>query len=155
NVNRIYVVGTATDGSGKQIAHLIAVDPDTSDPDTTFSGDGRTSVQDPAFSADPSSIAVIGGGKIVLGLTATGSSTQAEVMRLTSGGAPDGSFSGDGIARIAISRLVSTLAVQPSRGGTFSGIGTLSNGGVAAFRVAAQGAADTSFGGDGQMSLLP
>src|SRR5262249_10241721 len=141
NVNRVDILAEGETSASLFIAQVIAINPTTGDFDTTFSGDGQATVKDPAFDLSPDSIAVLSGGKIVLGATVN-APEEAEIIRLTAAGVPDTGFSGDGIARVAIPGLVRTTSVVPSAGGSLTGAASLDNAGVAAFRVTSTGAAD-------------
>jgi uncharacterized delta-60 repeat protein len=154
SVNRVDILAEGETATRLFFAQVIAINPTTGDFDTSFSGDGRATVTDPAFNLSPSSIAVLDTGKIVLGAT-VGAPEEAEIIRLTAAGALDPSFSGDGIARVPIPGFDRTTSVVASAGGTFTGAASLDNGGVAAFRLTNTGAADPSFSGDGRLSVVP
>ena len=118
-------------------------------PDSTFGSGGgvRTPV---STCTDPARAVAVGpGGEIVLGGIAylSGGSDMA-IVRYTPSGAPDPSFSGDGIATVDIGTIdrVVGVAVQPD--GKIVAVGQ-GGPGFTAIRLLPSGALDDSFGSGG------
>ena len=117
------------------------------DLDTTFSGDGKV-VVDPTTGIDtPTAMALQPDGKVVVVGDAGGS---MGALRLTSGGAVDNSFSGDGFQRITFGNdgsQANAVAIQPD--GKIVLAGSVNPGSVGLVRLLATGMLDTSFGTGG------
>ncbi len=128
--------------------------------DTDFAGDGLFTMdvvggQDFAYD-----VAVDGDGRIVVaGTTYRGGDADVLVMRLTTGGATDPSFGGgDGIAITPLSALgdrARAVVVQPDGRIVVAGEMGASGGGGDLFvaRYSQAGILDTSFSGDGVVSM--
>jgi uncharacterized delta-60 repeat protein len=118
--------------------------------DTSFSGDGWTTV-DLGGADRPTTVAVTATGKIVVAGgtrtgTAPGTVTIAALAQLNPNGSLDTAFSGDGRATFAnIAGAIANIAVQD--GGGIIGVGTAGNSMFVA-RFFANGLADNAFGAD-------
>lgn len=124
--------------------------------DRSFSGDGRLVVAD-----QPIDMALDGDGRIVLAGTrrGTGFSADATLARFLSNGAPDTSFSGDGVAIASFAgynhAVGTAVAVEPGGklvlGGVASGEDYVEDHALARFEP--DGDLDQSFAGDGTTTL--
>jgi uncharacterized delta-60 repeat protein len=125
----------------------------TGAPDLGFSGDGRTDTLAPP-EMFPSDLAVDGSGRTVVAGTRFGASSVAVVLRLTSSGAMDATFDGDGIRDISLTGSTGTQSV----GLVVDGPGAITVVGQGSFasaptsrlflaRITSGGVADGTFGG--------
>jgi uncharacterized delta-60 repeat protein len=134
------------------------------DPDDTFAGDGLFTMANPETPGTPmvlKTVQQLAGGKIL----AAGGTGDLIVVRLTADGAPDPTFSGDGVAMVNVSQqVINTFtiksyedtyacAVQPD-GRILVGGSTMTNSAKAVLaRFTSTGALDASFGNGGLYPL--
>lgn len=123
--------------------------------DTTFSGDGKV-LQTGLGSAIANAVAIQTDGKIVAVGTAA---DDFVVLRYSSVGTLDSTFSGDGIVTTSFGGSVSidsarAIAIQSNGRIVVAGrSGSQSNGGVALARYNTNGTLDTTFSGDGILEM--
>jgi uncharacterized delta-60 repeat protein len=146
---RTVVAGTTGDSGDRANDVAIARLTDEGRLDSTFSGDGTTTVQ-LAAPAEVRGVALDGAGRIVVGgSTASG----LTAIRLTPDGTPDPTFSGDGIATVAAGGAASggDLALTQSGSIIVGGSGCDASGAChfAVARLTSSGTPDTAFSGDG------
>ncbi|HEY7280472.1 MAG TPA: hypothetical protein VID47_02660 [Actinomycetota bacterium] len=157
------LTGSTFDDSDFGIARYLS----NGDPDTSFSGDGRRTLDFTGLGDEATAAAQQHDGKVVaVGLsTVSSTSSDVAVARFTKGGAPDPAFSTDGKTRTAFpgffSASADAVAVQGDGkivvvGEAVSGAPHLGGGGgqsdIAVVRYKAGGALDTAFGGDGRVT---
>jgi uncharacterized delta-60 repeat protein len=130
--------------------------------DTTFGVGGRATIDTASNLAYPTGMALQPDGRIVVaGYDVEDFFAQVPVAiiltRLTSNGATDKSFSGDGLAKAAITPGGSNSAfdVQLQEDGKIVVVGGDGLLGIALYRFNASGTLDKSFDGDGKQSLYP
>jgi uncharacterized delta-60 repeat protein len=129
--------------------------------DTTFSSDGRTTV-DMGADDRANSVAIQSDGKILVGGSFNGGASDFAIVRLNANGSLDTSFSGDGKANFTFdantffggAEFAYSLKVQADGkiivvGSSDSGTGGGDND-IAMLRLNADGTLDTSFIGDGE-----
>jgi len=116
--------------------------------DPSFSGDGKRTVD---FGDDESIFAMelLSGGKILVAGSGSGSFALA---RLRPGGAPDLTFSGDGITYTAFGSSATALAIDVRSDGKIALAGE-SDGGFALARYRPGGGLDHAFSGDGKVMV--
>ena len=96
-------------------------------------------------------------GKILIAVSVDGSTSQFNVIRLTTTGALDTTFSGDGIAKIAVLDndwdVTADLAIQDDGKIVLTGsaVGDFSMNKVGVVRLLADGTPDDTFGDDGRV----
>lgn len=158
SLNRVVVAGSISNGSigSFAVARLTAAGA----LDATFDGDGRKTVGFGAFGGNANGVAVDSLDRIVLvGSTSNGSNADFAVARLTTAGALDSSFDGDGRQTVgfgasfhdnATSVAIDSLDRVVVAGYTYTG----SNIYFAVARFTAAGALDTSFDGDGKQTIV-
>jgi uncharacterized delta-60 repeat protein len=150
---KIVVVGTGGTGTW-EIVRLS----DTGELDPAFDGDGKASV-DFGLPGTAASVAVDDDGKLVVGgRVGSGTGADLAVARLTTAGALDTSFSGDGKTTIDFGTQEGNgghVAIQSDgriviagRTGVLPGAGDL-----AVARLTTSGDLDTSFSGDGKQTV--
>jgi uncharacterized delta-60 repeat protein len=155
---RTYVAASVDDGGNWATKWtLLALNSTTGALDTTFSGDGKAEVPTSKFNTYDSlrDLAIQADGKFVLG--GTSASTFA-VARLTSAGALDTTFSGDGVATAPVERggAAYKVLIQKDNKIVLAGYAysqTRSDTDMAAVRFTAAGALDTTFSGDGKVMV--
>jgi uncharacterized delta-60 repeat protein len=145
---RILLAGTANvSGSHMALARLA---PDGS-LDSTFSGDGKVTIDIGSGASSANAIALTPDGRIVVGGSASNDvDDDFAVVRLESNGTLDGSFSGDGKQTVSYetgTEWVNAVAVQPD--GRIVAAGLIPTNAFALVRLEAGGQPDTSFSGDG------
>jgi uncharacterized delta-60 repeat protein len=116
--NGSYIVAGVHESAQEEFA-LAAVKPDgTLDP--SFNGSGKLEFDPGSDGGEASSVAVQPDGKIVAGgyLTHTASVGDMIVVRFNTDGAPDNSFSGDGIVQVDFNGLEDWLLALIIRGDT-------------------------------------
>ncbi len=124
--------------------------------DTSFDGDGKRILAIGSGTESGRSVAIQNDGKIVIGgYNYNGSNDDFVVVRLTSSGALDSTFDGDGIANVPIlvSDLGFDMALQPD--GKIVMAGAISNGSgydYGLMRLNTNGSLDTSFDDNGFLS---
>jgi uncharacterized delta-60 repeat protein len=127
--------------------------------DTTFSGDGKMSFGFGAGREDFAQDVLVSGGKIVVAgysCTSTHSNCNFAVARLTSGGALDTSFSGDGrqMTDFGGDDNAVSVAVQPDGKVILAGTKyVLPSNYFALARYTVSGALDTTFSSDGKQTV--
>ncbi|MEU7726948.1 calcium-binding protein [Streptomyces sp. NPDC040724] len=147
---KIVVVGGTTDWGGNGAWAAARFNPDGST-DTTFDGDGRATLEINVDAIESAmAVAVQSDGKIVLGGESFGVWSLA---RLTSAGAPDPGFSGDGIVTTDLGggccQGVTEVVLQPDGRIVAGGYST---NGFALARYDTDGSLDPSFDGDGRVT---
>jgi uncharacterized delta-60 repeat protein len=149
---KIVIVGLASDGSLDDVAG-VRYNADGS-LDTTFSGDGRVTTPIGSSSDGAFAIALQPDGKIVAaGLSRQGATEDFALVRYSTDGSLDTTFSGDGMATTAIGSgddRVYAMVLQPD--GRILVAGQSHNGTNYDFAVArynGDGSLDTTFSGDG------
>jgi uncharacterized delta-60 repeat protein len=128
-------------------------------PDNSFSGDGKVRTDITSGSGDGAADVVIqGDGKIlVAGTRAVGGSTRFAIVRYTSGGVLDTTFSGDGKQVLAVgpnNSEATSIMVRPD--GKIVIVGKAFGGAqaeIAIVRLLSNGAPDTTFSGDGRATI--
>ncbi len=151
---KIVTVGIAYNGSNYDmaIARLNA----NGTLDTSFDGDGKRILAIGIGTESGRSVAIQNDGKIVVGgYNYNGSNDDFVVVRLTSSGALDSTFDGDGIANVPIlvSDLGFDMALQPD--GKIVMAGAISNGSgydYGLMRLNTNGSLDNSFDDNGFLS---
>ena len=132
---------------------VIRLNPDGS-PDTSFNGDGKVRT---SLSADDDlayAVAVQPDGKIVAaGYRRSGQALDFALVRYNTDGSLDTTFDGDGIVTTAFSGLETANAVIIQSDGKIIAAGTSYTGNLAAARYLANGSLDTTFDGDGKLTL--
>src|SRR5262249_5896445 len=125
--------------------------------DTSFDGDGKQTIEFDAYSA-AYGVALDSQGRIVVaGYTSTGTTSEFAVARLTTAGALDTSFDGDGKQTFTFggwSQAPYGVATDSWAGVTLSGF-TFggSNYDMAVARLTAAGALDNGFDSDGRQTI--
>jgi uncharacterized delta-60 repeat protein len=120
--------------------------------DPSFSGDGKRTVD---FGYDESIFAMelLSDGKfLVAGTSNDGVSARFALARLRPGGAPDATFSGDGITYTAFGSSATALAIDIRSDGKIALAGE-SDGGFALARYRPGGGLDHAFSGDGKVMV--
>jgi uncharacterized delta-60 repeat protein len=160
---KIVVAGTDKYGAADGAAYIARLTPNgTLDP--TFSGDG---IQIVHFGTnredDATDIVIQPDGKIlVAGYTELNDSADFFVVRLTTTGVLDSSFSGDGQAQINVRKFdwEPQIALQSDGKIVLAGTTTITPSGrfmstedVALVRLKSNGDVDTSFSGDGKLAV--
>lgn len=171
---RILVAGAAQPATGQDFLVLRVLP--SGAPDTTFSGDGWTTIDVLGVELDdrvsavvpiPSGSPAVPDAVYLVGTTAIGTAGDADmaVVRLTGTGTPDPTFSGDGIAFVPFD-LGSTpgnrndsayaAARDPVTGRLYAvgSAGTDSGPRVAVAALTPAGALDGAFSGDGRATFL-
>jgi uncharacterized delta-60 repeat protein len=157
SLNRVVVAGSAGNGSNGDfaIARLTAAGAI----DSTFDSDGRQTIAFGASEDVASGVAVDALDRIVVaGESEIGASFDFAVARLTTAGALDGSFDGDGLQTTDLLALstASGLCVAVDSIGRIVVAGNALNGvnsDIAIARYTAAGALDPSFGGTGRVTI--
>jgi len=155
----IVVAGYGSNGSNFDVA--VARLTSAGVLDTSFSGDGKVLVPVGSGADYGNAVAVAADGDIlVAGSSHNGSDDDVAVVRLTSAGALDTSFSGDGKATVAIGSgddLARAVVVAADGGVVVAGTADVAGGSttedVAVVRLTSAGALDTSFSGDGKATV--
>jgi len=125
--------------------------------DATFSGDGVALILNPLYAVRPRSVAIQTDGKIVVAGYTDTSPPDLLVARITTAGAADPAFSGDGFATISFSTdsdVAEKVLIQPD--GKILAGGRSYIGGDWDFAVArfnSNGTLDTGFSGDGKETV--
>ena len=146
----VLVGSTSTGGGDFAIARLNA----DGTPDTTFSGDGKQTVNFGGVD-NALGVAIQPDGKIVVAGTGGGGNDMV-VARLNADGSPDTSFSPpDGLAFVNFggNDAANAMALQPD--GKIVLVGStdaVGSGDFAVARLNADGTPDTSFSGDGKLT---
>lgn len=157
--DKIVVAGNRNMFSGAVRFALVRYDPDGT-LDTTFSGDGRVSVDFPGAEEDVREVAIQDDGRIVVaGESRPGQGhSLTAVARYTAGGAPDPTFSGDGFRAVDVGvgyEGGQGLAVQPDgRILVTSGLrgpGTPPEWRTSILRFTVNGQLDPTWSGDGRV----
>jgi uncharacterized delta-60 repeat protein len=151
---RIVIGGYMTNGSAELDFAAYRLNPNGS-LDTSFGGDGMASVDFGAGRNDTALALALDGGKIVLaGETCDLSFLNCKfaLARLTSGGAPDSTFSGDGklITDLGGNDLAFGVAVQSDGKIVAAGTKEGSTNYFAVTRYKTNGSLDTTFNGTGK-----
>jgi len=128
-------------------------------PDNTFSGDGKVRTDITSGSGDGAADVVIqSDGKIlVAGTRAVGGSTRFAIVRYTSAGVLDTTFSGDGKQVLAVglnNSEATSIMVRPD--GKIVVVGKAFGGPqaeIAIVRLLSNGSPDTTFSGDGRATI--
>jgi uncharacterized delta-60 repeat protein len=148
------VVGTGGSTTAWFVARFNATDGYL---DTSFSGDGQSSIDFGNFGT-PTSVAVDSLGRIVVAgdVNVSGSDREFAVARFTSDGVPDTSFSGDGMQTIDFGSgddEAGAVAIDSQDRVVVAGWMTASTGGTrfAVARLTTAGELDTSFSSDGKV----
>lgn len=149
---KIVIAGTVLAPGGEET--VVARITESGALDTTFSGDGQLRTKFGTASAFSGGVA-LDGDAIVIGGSSDGGAAGRDfaVARFTSTGAPDASFSGDGVQTTDIGAdfAADAIDVGPSGrvllAGRTSGAGVTSAAALVAYRD--DGALDSSFSGDG------
>ncbi|MBL8398028.1 MAG: DUF4347 domain-containing protein, partial [Candidatus Accumulibacter sp.] len=149
------VVGRSNNGTDDDFA--IARYNSDGSLDTTFSGDGKTTVAIGSGLDQALSAAVQSDGKIVvIGVSYNGANNDFAVVRLNADGSLDTSFSGDGITTtdiLASTDNANSVLIQSD--GKIVVTGSALNGAsydYAAVRYNTNGSLDTTFSGDGKVT---
>ncbi len=149
---KLVLVGSTSVGGDFAIARLNA----DGTPDTTFSGDGRQTVDfggggDVAFS-----VAIAPDGKILVAGKGGGAISDMVVARLNADGSLDSTFGAGASAKASIdfggSDAANGVALQPDGKIVMAGTTTAGDGDLAVARLNADGSMDTSFSGDGKLT---
>jgi uncharacterized delta-60 repeat protein len=147
---KIVVAASSEDSSFQDSLVLLRYDADGT-PDATFSGDGQL-VASVGFGARPTAMALQADGRIVV---VADEFDTAYVASYTSDGAPDSSFSGDGVASFGEEQLTRPSGVAIDSDGKVVVVGQAESetfGGADDFAVARLttfGEPDSTFSGDG------
>lgn len=150
-------------GEGAVFAAMAFAYPDCA-LDPTFDGDGYFVYNRPGGEESLTAIAPAPGGKLVLagGYFPSAGPSDALLLRLDSAGAPDATFSGDGIALFDTAGLgfndyATAVAALADGRVVFAGNATMNAGGTdvdfVVARLTAAGALDASFAGDGTRTV--
>lgn len=123
-------------------------------PDTTFSGDGKISLNVINGYEDATSVIPISGGLFIAGEA----NAKIALVQLTDAGTLDASFSGDGKAIVDLPgsyEFITDLAEGPA--GTYTGVGGIGQGGGRALvaQFLPSGALDPAFSGNGWEAFNP
>ncbi|MFN7952139.1 MAG: hypothetical protein U0610_10470 [bacterium] len=155
--DRIVAAGDILDGSSNQRLLVLRLQINGT-PDTSFSGDGRFDL-DWGAGADFGQVVIQDDGKIVAGGTIDGGAlgTVFAVVRLTSGGVLDSTFSGDGALAFDFpygeDDRLTDLAIDPVTGRVLAaGASDDADTGTtrsAVARLTSTGTLDSTFDGDG------
>ncbi len=150
-------------GEGAVFAAMAFAYPDCA-LDPSFDGDGYFVYNRPGGEEGLTAIAPAPGGKILLagGFFPTAGPSDALLLRLDSTGAPDSTFSGDGIALldttgVGLNDYATAVATLADGRVVFAGNAATSGGGTdidfVVARLTAAGAFDASFAGDGTQTV--
>ncbi len=132
-------------------------------PDSTFDGDGRTTLNK-GGSESATAVAIAPDGKVVTaGLTTanSGGGRDFGIVRLTQGGVPDGSFDGDGFAQVGFTDsdganddVAGGVGVRPDGSVLVGGRSlTLARGDFTAAKLTPGGALDPAYGDGGRARI--
>jgi serralysin len=147
------VVAGRTGGSGGKWG-IARLDTDGT-LDSTFSGDGKVTRDFTTGLDVANDVAVQTDQKIlVTGLTG-GSDSKVTVARYTTGGTPDSSFSGDGVANVNLTAGVdigNSVAIDSNEKIVVGGYASGSGGQIGLARFRTGGGIDSSFSGDGKLT---
>ncbi len=140
-------------GAGNSSTNILVsrLNPDGS-PDASFDGDGNASI-DFGTSDYGAAVALQEDGKIVVaGQTGSGADENLTVVRLNADGSLDASFAGDGSKTIdnAATETPAAVLLQPDGRIVVAGF---AGPDVAVTRLDSDGSADSSFGGDGTVTV--
>jgi uncharacterized delta-60 repeat protein len=122
--------------------------------DTTFSGDGKASVAVGTGDARCYDVNMNGSNILLTGNASNGANDDFALVQLTSAGAVDTSFSGDGVVMTDFSGgadVINEAAIQPD--GKIVAAGRAGTS-LAVARYTASGVLDASFSGDGKLMAL-
>ena len=158
---RIVVAGTAPRGPGYYDFVVLRRNPDGS-PDTTFSGDGRATLDIDQYD-QPAAVAIAPGGEIVVaGFTyqsILAPAIDSVLVRLRPDGSPDTGFSGDGWLRADVPGnggrdSFEDVAIQDDGRIVAAGQGGFTTGGdMTVLRYEEDGDPDATFSGDGLQTV--
>lgn len=121
--------------------------------DSSFSGDGKVTIPTGALSSDFRLAQAPDGGIVAAGVGGGPAGTQVMLAKLTSAGALDSAFDGDGVATTdvsALSEFVQGVLVQPD-GKIAVVVGA--DGRSHVLRYTSAGAPDDTFSGDGKQTV--
>jgi uncharacterized delta-60 repeat protein len=141
------------DGTGHSAIGVLMLDGDTFDP-TPDGTNGVVTVRPSSGNVAASAINVKNSGKVVVAGFTLATHRKAFVARLTSGEALDSSFSGDGMATVAMPDLGRVNSLDVDSAGRYVITGSLGGNGVNAARLASDGNLDSTFGTGGVRSFV-
>src|SRR5215211_579841 len=132
---------------------------DDGDLDKTFDGDGRATFDAGGTDSPAAAVVAPDGSIVTAGLTTAnaGGGRNFAVVRLTSAGAPDNSFSGDGFAQVGFGDsddVAAGLGVLPDGSTVVGGRSlTVKTADFVAARLTARGDLDPAYGRDGRARI--
>ncbi len=152
--NRIVVIGERYNGSTTE-TRIVRLNTDGT-LDTSFSGDGHVQLVD-GNNLSPTTLAIDGDDKIILGGYSDASGDPSQIVRLLSNGSLDISFAGSGYVNVyAGSGDESVFNLTVDSEGRIVVVGDVFNGSdddISIFRLNSDGTLDTTLDGDGVVRL--
>lgn len=148
--NKIIVAGYTFSSTSYDFA-ILRYNQDGS-PDTTFSGDGKSTIDWSGGDDFVNSLALQPDGKILIGGSATvGGNTEIALIRLTPDGIPDSTFSNDGMFTIQVGSFGAPFAIliQPDGKIILAGFSFNAGNDFTLIRCLSNGDLDNTFGSNG------